>query len=279
VGLEADGSVTPLMFWSRGTRVAAIGRVGNNIVRTYRFVNNRWQAVTERPIDTRGPGVVSATFMAEDDRGRVWFGLRVEHEGRGRVMGVAVIDENQPAATQFHSQVPPTGGEQGARPAPDDLTDVEFDSTGTAWFAGLSGATAITLPPGGAAATVRTYSERNGLRGDVVNDLAHGPNDRIYIATPEGLGYWDGERWAFDLEGSSAMPRVIALAMDARGTLWGAGPRGAWRYDGQSFRPVGRADGLPADEFVGLTVDGENRVWFVTSQGISILSPTPADAR
>jgi hypothetical protein len=271
VTLDPEGTAVPLMFWSRGTRAVAVGRVGNNVVRTYRFAGNGWRQITERPIDTRGPGVLDVKFLAEDERGRVWLGVRVENEGRAREMGVAVIDENLPAATQFHSQVAPTGAEQGAKPAPDDLTAIEFDSNGTAWFAGLSGATSITLPPGGEA-SVRTYGEANGLRGDLVSDLARGPNDRIYIATPDGLGYWDGQRWAFDIVGSSAVPRVIALAVDINGALWGAGPRGAWRYNGSVFRAVGVGDGLPREDFVDVAVDGENRVWFVTSEGISILS-------
>ncbi|MEI8258177.1 MAG: hypothetical protein WCJ30_21070, partial [Deltaproteobacteria bacterium] len=251
----------------------AVGRVGPNVLRTYRFAGTSWRQITERPIDTGGPGVIDVKFLSVDERGRFWVGLRVNNAGTVREHGVAVLDDNLPAATQFNSHVAPTGAVQGAAPAPDDLTAVEFDATGTAWFAGLSGATSIQL--GATAdqpATVHTYNETTGLRGDLVSDLARGPNNRIFVATTEGVGYHDGTRFAFDLVGSSAMPRVIALAADANGQIWGAGQRGAWVYDGTRFRTVGHAEGLPNDSFNDLQVDGENRVWFVTNEGITILS-------
>lgn len=265
--------VTPLMFWSRGTVAAAVGRVGNNTLRVFRLEGQTWRQVTERPIDTRGPGVVDVKFFAVDERGRFWAGIRVENNGRTRELGVAVIDESQPAATQFHSQVAPTGAEQGAVPAPDDLTAIDFTQNGAAWFAGLSGATRIQLnATAGQPADVQVFNESRGLRGDLVSDLVRGTNNRLFLATPEGLGHYDGDTFAFDLEGSSSAARVMALAVDVNGTLWGAGPRGAWSYDGTRFRPWGRGQGIPADAFTDLAVDGENRVWFVTSEGISILS-------
>jgi hypothetical protein len=273
--IDADASVVPLVVHSHGNIVAAVARVGNNVVRVYRAADHEWRPADERPIDTRGPGVVRARFIAVDDLRRIWLGVRVvrgQDQGGTVDLGVAVIDDARPAATQFNSQVAPTGAEQGARPSPDDLTSVTFDEHGTAWFAGLSGATSIALPASGDA-TVHTYNETNGLRGDLVSDLVRGLHDRLYIATPEGLGYWDGSHWAFDLPGSANAARVIALAADNTGSLWGAGPRGAWVYDDHVFRSVGQAEGLPSDGFTDVAVDAENRVWFATGEGITILSP------
>jgi hypothetical protein len=272
--IDPDTNVVPLMFYSRGTTTAAVARVGNNVLRTYRWQGRGWQLVTERPIDTRGPGTVRARFLAVDETARYWIGVRVARpEGQGGIvdLGVAVIDDPHPAATQFHSQVAPTGGEQGAKPAPDDLTAIAFDAQGTAWFAGLSGVTSIQLPPSGGESTVHSYNEANGLRGDVVSDLLRGPGDRIYIASTEGLGYWDGARWAYDVPGSGTAARVIALAEDVNGGLWGAGPHGAWMFDGQRFRTVGRANGITAEAFTDVAVDGENRVWFVSDEGLTVM--------
>jgi hypothetical protein len=273
--LDRDRTVVPLLFWSRGTTAVAIARVGPNVVRTYRSGPSGWRAVTERPIDTRGAGSIHAKFLAVDERGRFWIGVRVLREGQSAMeLGVAVIDDALPAATQFNSQVAPAGAEQGARPAPDDLTGITFDANGTAWFAGLSGATSIALPPGGAESTVHTYNETSGLRGDLVSDLARGPLDRIYIATPDGLGYWDGSHWGFDIEGSSAAPRAIALTVDGSGTLWGTGPRGTWAWDGQHFRTVGRRNGLPSDGFLDVAAAGDNRVWLAGEEGIAVYAPS-----
>jgi hypothetical protein len=273
VAVDNDANVVPLMFWSRGTNAAAVARVGHNQLRVYRGDGGRWQAVTDRPIDMGGPGTVDVKFLAVDASGRYWVGIRVANEGQTRELGVAVIDNNLPVATQFNSHVAPTGAEQGAVPAPDDLTAIEFDASGTAWFAGLSGCTSIQMPqtPGGSA-TVHTYNESNGLRGDLVSDIAKGPGDRIFLATTEGLGVRTPQAFDFGIEGSSAAPRAIALAVDVNGSLWGAGPRGAWVYDGQHFRTIGRGNGLASEAFTDVAVDGENRVWFVTDEGISVLA-------
>ena len=273
VVLDNDEHVVPLMFWSRGTVAAAVGRVGPNVIRTYRWSGNGWRQVTERPIDTAGPGTIDVKFFAVDEHQRFWVGLRVNNNGTIREHGVAVLDDSQPAATQFNSHVAPTGAVQGAVPSPDDFTAVEFDESGTAWFAGLSGATSIALPSApDQPSTVHTYNEANGLRGDLVSDLARGPQNRIYIATTEGIGFHDGNTWSFDIVGSSTVPRVIALAVDVNGSQWGAGQRGAWVYDGTHFRAVGRNDGLPNDSLTDVQVDGENRVWFVSADGITVLT-------
>ncbi|MDP3278043.1 MAG: hypothetical protein Q8Q09_22850 [Deltaproteobacteria bacterium] len=274
--LDPEGVATPLMFWSRGTTVVAVGRVGPNTLRTYRWSRDHWQQVTERPVDTRGPGTIDVKFLTVDERSRYWMGVRVVDRPSGQSnveMGVAMIDESVPSAIQFHHEVPPQGAEFGAVPVPSDLTAADFDGDGNLWFAGLSGATRLTPPtaPGGAY-VARTYNEATGLRGDLVSDLARGLNGRVFVATSEGLGYWSGERFAFDVEGSRAQPRVSALTVDNNGGLWGAGQRGAWAYDGQRFRTFGQSTGLPTDAFVDIAVDAENRVWFVTAEGITIFT-------
>ncbi len=41
------------------------------------------------------------------------------------------------------------------------------------------------------------------------------------------------------------MPRATALAVGANGDLWGAGPRGVWRYDGTRFTEERLPDDMP----------------------------------
>jgi hypothetical protein len=276
--LDAEGQATPLAFWSRGNTCVAVGRVGPNTIRTFRWDNDHWRQVTERPVDTRGPGTVDVKFVTVDERGRYWLGVRVidrPNNQSAQELGVAMVDESVPSAIQFHHEVPPQGAEFGAVPVPSDLTAADFDSDGNLWFAGLTGATRITPPAAGQTAyRAQTYNEATGLRGDLVSDLARAVQGRVYVATSEGIGYWNGERFAFDIVGSSAQVRVTALTTDNNGALWGAGQRGAWAWDGQAFRTFGRNAGLPTEQFVDIGVDGENRVWFVTAEGISILEQT-----
>jgi ligand-binding sensor domain-containing protein len=263
--LDDDPQLHPLMFWTRGRSGAAVARVGDaNVLRAYRLEGNAWRRVADGPVETYGPGTVDVKFLACDERGRFWVGLRVLDGARVRELGVAVLDPQNPVAVQYNSNIPATGGENGSRRAPDDITAVDFDREGNAWFAGLDGATRIRAD----GQEVRRFQEADGLRGDLVSDLVRATNDRLFFATPEGLGLYDGQAFNFAIEGSSSLPHVTGLAVDATGNLWGAGPRGAWRYDGRGFVRVGRAEGLPSEEFSDIAIDARNRVWFVTQEGL-----------
>ena len=139
----------------------------------------------------------------------------------------------------------------------------DFDSEGNAWLAGLEGA--VRIAPNG---QVRRYREAEGVQGDLVSDVVKALNNRLFFVTAEGLGTWTGDHFNFAIDGSRSVPRATALAVDNTGNLWGAGPRGVWRYDGQHFTRVGSAEGLPAGEFTDIAVDAQNRVWFANTDGL-----------
>jgi hypothetical protein len=268
VTLEEDPQVHPLMFWSQGANAYAVARVGDaNILRGYKMEGATWRRLLDGPVETYGPGTVDVRFLAADRAGKLWVGLRVlppaGTTGDARELGVAVLDPNAPVAPQYNANVPATGGENGSRRAPSDLSAVAFDAAGTAWFAGLDGMTSIN--PAG---EVARYREAEGVRGDLVGDIARALGDRIYFATPEGLGLRANNEFTFPVEGSSAQPRVTALSVDTNGSLWGAGPRGVWRYDGRSFTRVGRGEGLPTEDFNDIAVDAQNRVWLSNVEGL-----------
>jgi ligand-binding sensor domain-containing protein len=268
VELEEDPQVRPLMFWSRGTTGIALARVGDsNVVRGYRLEGLQWRRVLAGGIETYGPGIVDAKFLTADSRGRFWVGIRVLPVGGGstgaRDLGVAVLDPESPNTIQFNDNIPATGGENGSARAPSDVTAADFDSEGNAWLAGLEGA--VRIAPNG---QVRRYREAEGVQGDLVSDVVKALNNRLFFVTAEGLGTWTGERFNFAIDGASSVPRATALAVDNTGNLWGAGPRGVWRYDGQHFTRIGSAQGLPAGEFTDIAVDAQNRVWFANTEGL-----------
>ncbi|MFO0629722.1 MAG: hypothetical protein U0325_29370 [Polyangiales bacterium] len=269
-----DARLHPLMFWSRGGTVVSIARVGDtNMLRGFRLDGNTWRRAVEGPVETYGPGTVDAKFLAVDNNGRFWVGLRVlpppgaPPSASARELGVAVLSPDSPVATQYNYNVAEGGGENGARRAPSDLTAVDFDNAGNAWFASPDGLVRIN------AEGVGRFRESEGVRGDVVNDLARALGDRLFFCTSEGLGARRNDAFEFPITGSSAMPRPIALAADTSGYLWGAGPRGLWRYDGQNWQRIGRAQGLTQEEFNDLAIDSQNRVWLSTAEGIVLYDP------
>ncbi|MEI8258652.1 MAG: hypothetical protein WCJ30_23510, partial [Deltaproteobacteria bacterium] len=272
--LDPDDSIVPLMFYSHGPAVAAIARVRPNVLGAYRFSDSGWQQVSTRRIDLGGPGVVDVRFLAVDDRGRFWVGIRVDNNGTMHDRGVALIDGNLPQPVQFHARVG-QGRRRvrgGAARAPDDLAAIVFDNDNHPWFAGVTGATRIIPGDMRAPAQVQTFAEAQGVRGDVVADAARGPSGHIYVATPDGVGRFTGERWEFSLPGVSGGLRAVALASDSDGVLWGAGPRGVWRYDGQHLSRLTASDGLPARPVEDVAIDGENRTWLSNEDGLTIIA-------
>lgn len=274
VVLDEDPGIHPLLFVTRGRTSVGIARVGDsNVLRGYRLDGATWRRLVEGPVETYGPGTVDARFLSVDSRNRVWVGLRVTVSGGpARDLGVAVLDPDQPVATQYNGNVPETGGENGSLRVPSDVSAVEFDREGHPWFAGLSGLTQLD------GTTVRRFREAEGVRGDLVADLVRALNDRIFFATPEGLGSWASNEFTFPVEGSSAQPRATALATDPQGNLWGAGPRGVWKYDGTRFTRFGRAQGLPGEDFNDIAIDAQNRVWLSTTEGLVLYDPAIAAA-
>jgi len=135
----------------------------------------------------------------------------------------------------------------------------------------------LTLWAGTAAGVVRwdlrtdrptRYTAADGLSGDLVNDLAFGPDGALWAATLSGVSRYAGERWTsfFPGEGLPAAP-VYALAIAPDGSLWMGTQEGAARYDGESWTVYAPADGL-ADALVwsvGVTPNGA--VWFSTHGG------------
>ncbi len=268
VALEEDPQVHPLMFWSQGANAYAVARVGDaNILRGYKLEGATWRRLIDGPVETYGPGTVDVRFLTADHAGKLWVGLRVlppaGATGDARELGVAVLDPNAPVTPQYNANIPATGGENGSRRTPSDLSAVAFDAADTAWFAGIEGLTSIR-----GAGEVARFREAEGVRGDLVGDVTRALGDRIYFATPEGLGLRANNEFAFPVEGSSAQPRVTALAVDTNGMLWGAGPRGVWRYDGHAFTRIGRAEGLPTEDFNDIAIDAQNRVWLSTTDGL-----------
>jgi ligand-binding sensor domain-containing protein len=273
VELEEDPQVRPLMFWSRGTTGIAVARVGDsNTVRGYRLEGTTWRRVLAGPIETYGPGIVDAKFLAADSRGRFWMGLRVlppEGNGSARDLGVAVLDPDSPVTVQYNENIPASGGQNGSARAPNDVTAVDFEANGNAWMAGLDGAVRV-----GADGAVRRFREAEGLRGELVSDLVRALNSRVFFVTTEGLGVWTGEAFNFAIDGAGAMPRATALAVSSNGDLWGAGPRGVWRYDSNRFTRVGRDEGLPGDAYSDMAIDAQGRVWLASADGLVLFDPS-----
>lgn len=290
VQIEEDptAGVQLLSFGSRGFDAYAFGRFrGRNLIRIYQHAGGRWVELLTRELDLGGgageaeeedggedgeapsaeprdEALFEFSFFEVDPRGRFWIGLRVREPGASSATprGVAVIDLETEEST-YHGREPRG---PGAVRIPDDVAMVAFTSAGDAWLGGLNGAVLL-----GEDGTVEEYTEANGLRGGIVNDLAVDDRDVVWVATPSGVGRYQENRWRFFLDDWPEDMHVGSLAFDSHGELWTGGNRGAVHYNGDRWETITEDDGLLANRIRSVHVDGQDRVWFVTEAGISLL--------
>ena len=73
------------------------------------------------------------------------------------------------------------------------------------------------------------------------------------------------------LDGTNGLPGpVISLFQDRHGFLWmGTWGCGAVRYDGDTLRTYGTAEGLSGDTVWGITQDANGHIWFAATAGMS----------
>jgi hypothetical protein len=252
-----------------GAYLVALVR-GTSTVRVFVASGSGFRALVERTLTlpTRLDGI---PFAGVGNDGRVWLGLRVARDdGSGtRMRGAAVIDPRNEAVAYHHRQA-----EQGqGLPLADEVSAVAFDGEGNAWFATLSGAVRVEDHQ------AITFDESRGVRGDVVTDVVAGAGN-MWIASAEGLGSYADRRFDYGMPAIVREHRPLALAIDARGTLWAAGRYGLLENEGGAWAHFGAAGtdadgrptpGLPTSELRDVEVDGGGRVWILAAESVMIL--------
>jgi signal transduction histidine kinase/ligand-binding sensor domain-containing protein/CheY-like chemotaxis protein/HPt (histidine-containing phosphotransfer) domain-containing protein len=182
------------------------------------------------------------------------------------------------------------------------VSDVLSDRAEGLWWA-----------PTGAGLTRRTgarsvtWTSRDGLPSDLVQEIFQDREGTVWIGTSEGLARLrqdrivpfgglanpisafaqgrDGALWigtedagVARLAGSlsfwsagGGLPdnHVTALAVDRRGDLWAGTPRGLGRLHGGRWQTFTHRDGLPNDRINALLEDREGNLWVGTQGGLS----------
>jgi hypothetical protein len=255
----------------QGCYLVALVR-GTSTVRVYVAQGSGFRALVERALSVP-TSLLSTPFAGVGNDGRIWIGLRVAREdGAGaRMRGVAVLDPSSEAVLYHHRQA----GQGQGLPLADEVSAVAFDATGDAWFATLSGAVRVEDHQ------AITFDESRGVRGDVVTDVVAGAGN-MWIASAEGLGSYEDRRFDYSLPAVVREHRPVALAIDARGTLWAAGRYGLLANEGGQWAHFGRTEsdaqgrivpGLPVAELRDVETDGQGRVWLLTPESVLVLAP------
>lgn len=269
---QALNESVPLALWSRGQVSAIVARTGADKLVAFRFSEGAFRPVATRRIRVARGASIDAQWLGVDGQGRFWVGLLVVQNGGARSRGAVLIDGNLPRVAEFYTQARARRGSASAV-TPDNLAAIDFDSAGAAWCSGVEGAVQITANEARRAATVRVFREPQGVRGDLVNDIARGPQGYLYVSTPEGFGRWDGRVWDFAVTGAGSLTPAVAMAGDSS-AVYGVGPRGAWVFDdagGRRLQDVERAGAGPLRD---VAVDGSGRVWMLGEQGVLLYDPS-----
>ena len=254
---------------------AAAPSAAPNRVTIYRMGERGWLTVVERELNLP-TALVDVPYLAVAADRKAWIGIKVARDdGVGaRLRGIAVIDPSPDAPIVYHHRGadPATDGE-GALQMPDEIAGIDLNMETYAWAPTLNGAVRI----GNHQAVV--YDETRGVRGEVVSDVAVADNGVVWIASAEGIGFYEDGEVDFRIPQNVQRSHTVTLAVDSRGGLWGAGPNGALHYDGRTWSTLGESDGLPAPSLYDVEVDGEDRIWFLAADRVFYFAaPTAASS-
>lgn len=171
-------------------------------------------------------------------------------------------------------------GEPDAPPnGPVDLL-VE-DARGRLWLSGYGGGVQARDAEGRVLMTFGADGA-GGLDGIDTEQLALGPDGRLWLAGARGLLRWDEERAAFGRVPGSPGERVFGFAHDgSRVWVYRLGLLEAYEWNGRALRVVHRVDadaGLPAVEGGGIVL-GHGAVWVTTPRGLLRYLPALGSVR
>lgn len=243
----------------------------------YRKLGERWVDANEGlPADS----VVHA--ILRDRRGRLWVGcnsgLYVLDEGRfvahprvaGQLRTVSALledrDGNLWAGSQSEGLWRVAGrGLQSLTAAQglsnNRVTALLEDREGSLWVSTNAGLNRL------GDSTFRTYTRFDGLRDNFVRSISEGPSG-MWIGTSQGLHLLDAQGLRVVGEGQLSSPSVMAVIETRERALWvGTYDGGVGLREGERWRTLGEADGLPSMQVRALLETRNGAVWVGTTRG------------
>ncbi len=198
--------------------------------------------------------------------GELWVGLRY-HDGSDAAVqpwGVAIVDVELAAVAYHHASADQREVRRGVLPVPLTVVDAAFLGDDEVWMASLEGAVRLK------AAAVTVWNEGIELESELLTAVAVSNGGLVYVATPSGVGTYDGERWRFPPELRWPV-NDLALAKDSR--LWLATERGVAIFDGRKVRRMDVRRGLVENLVLDLTIDEFDRVWARGPHSLTMITP------
>ena len=149
-----------------------------------------------------------------------------------------------------------------------DINDVEIQGVNI-WLATNGGG--LVKFSRADASTVFYTKENSDLPGMIVNDVRTDGTSSIWVATDNGLAYFDGSDWKIYNTNNSDLPsnNVFSIDIDATGRKWIATDNGVAMLDGRNWTVynIGNSD-LPSNNVHQIVVKPTGSKWMCTDAGL-----------
>ncbi len=124
----------------------------------------------------------------------------------------------------------------------------------------------LTIWKDGASRTFVPYLDPLGRK--YVYDALEGPDGRIWLALPGGLGQLDGNQYRIVIEGGPLIDdSFVTLTLAPDGSLWAGTHRGLWSVKGETRQQFTERDGLASNQVRTLSADPDGSLWIGTFGG------------
>ena len=140
------------------------------------------------------------------------------------------------------------------------------DRAGGLWYAPFG--RGVTRKADGRATT---WTARDGLPGEIVQQIFEDRDGAVWLGTSGGLARWSGGGRLETIGGLDGRS-VTALAQGPDGALWiGTSAAGVFRLASGSLSRITASEDLPGDQIAALLVDRNGDLWVGTPRGIGRL--------
>ncbi len=214
-------------------------------------------------LETPGTGP-ELSFAKTAPDGTLWIGLRYRDDGDLRPWGIAIVDPTTGAVAYHHASGDPKERKLGVLPVPTTIVDVAFLGDTEVWMASLQGAVRMQ------GEQVTVWNESMQLDSELLNAVAVTSGGLVFVATADGVGTFDGERWRFSPELRFA---TNDLALGADGRLWLGTERGLAIFDGKKVRRLDVRRGMVENQVLDVTLDEFGRVWTRGPRSLAVVTP------
>ena len=141
------------------------------------------------------------------------------------------------------------------------------DREGNLWF-GTEGGGLTRFNRG----TFTTFSQQDGLPGDIIDAICEDHEGALWIGTPNGLSrFKDGKFSNYSTKNGLADDSVLAICEDAQGGLWIGTENGLSRFKEGRFSTYTTRDGLANNLVRTIYQDAGGNLWIGTRDGLNKL--------